>query len=77
VTDPQGGTVVWLELGDEMDGNRLFRRALQENISIAPGSLFSPTNRYLHCIRLSYGLPWNDRIESALITLGKLCSKTM
>lgn len=77
VTDPQGGTVLWLELGDDLDGNRLFRKALQHNISIAPGSLFSPSNRYLHCIRLSYGLPWNDSIESALITLGKLCSKTI
>ena len=75
VTDPKGGAVVWLELGDNMDGNRLFRRALQENISIAPGSLFSPSNRYLHCIRLSYGLPWNERIESGIKTLANLCTE--
>lgn len=73
VTDPQGGAVVWLELGDKVDGNQLFRKALQSNISIAPGSLFSPSNRYLHCIRLSYGIPWNQSMESGLIELADLC----
>ena len=72
VTDPHGGTVVWIELNEHTDGNLLFDEALKNNISIAPGSLFSPCNRYLHCIRLSYGLPWDENIENGIKMLAKL-----
>ncbi|MCC2615291.1 PLP-dependent aminotransferase family protein [Aestuariibacter halophilus] len=73
VTLPQGGTVLWLELSGELDGAQLFQQALEHNISITPGSLFSPSSRYQHCIRLSYGLPWHQRIEDGIETLGRLC----
>lgn len=73
VADPQGGTVLWLDLGKNIDGNQIFLNALERNISISPGSLFSPTNRYRHCIRLSYGLPWSDELEEGLRTLSEIC----
>lgn len=73
VADPKGGTVLWLALPREFDGNEIFRRALEQNISISPGSLFSPTNRYQNCIRLSYGLPWSEEIEQGIKTLSDIC----
>lgn len=73
VTDPQGGAVLWLELPQSMDGDRIFQHALSEQISLAPGTLFSPSNKYQHCIRLSYGLPWSPLVESAIKRLGLLC----
>jgi DNA-binding transcriptional MocR family regulator len=73
VTDPQGGAVLWLELPPYMDGDRIFQQALSEHISVAPGTLFSPSNKYQHCIRLSYGLPWSAQVESAIQRLGLLC----
>ncbi len=76
VTDPIGGAVLWLELVGDSDGDQIFRQALLENISITPGSLFSPSNRYSKCIRLSYGLPWSDDIEPGIKTLAKLCKES-
>lgn len=73
VADAQGGTVLWLSLPNQVDGNDVFRKALESNISISPGSLFSPTNRYQNCIRLSYGLPWSSKIEEGIKALGDLC----
>lgn len=73
VVDPKGGTVLWLSLPEHLDGNEIFVKALEKNISIAPGSLFSPTNRYKNCIRLSYGLPWSEDIENGLKTLSEIC----
>jgi DNA-binding transcriptional MocR family regulator len=73
ISDPQGSCVLWLELPEGSDSSRIFQLALNQNISINPGTLFSPSNRYQHCIRLSYGLPWSDKIESSLKTLSDIC----
>ncbi|MFT5675945.1 MAG: DNA-binding transcriptional MocR family regulator [Paraglaciecola sp.] len=75
VTDPKGGTVLWIELAKHVDGNKVFQEALSQGISVAPGTLFSPSNRYQHCIRLSYGLPWSDRVEKGIKTLSEIYRK--
>jgi DNA-binding transcriptional MocR family regulator len=68
---PVGGSVLWLELPEAVDSERLFDRAIAEGISIAPGRIFSPCNRYRNFIRLSFGHPWSDEIEDGLRRLGQ------
>lgn len=68
---PVGGSVLWLELTENVDSEQLFERALQDGISIAPGRIFSPGNRYRNCIRLSFGHPWSPAIEDGLARLGR------
>lgn len=75
VTRPSGGSVLWIELPVEVDAFELYRRALQERISIAPGPLFSPVRRFRNFIRLSCGQGWSDRVEQALKTLGRLAGQ--
>ena len=36
-----------------LDSRALFAAALDERIAIAPGTLFSASDRYRHCIRLT------------------------
>jgi DNA-binding transcriptional MocR family regulator len=72
ISSPQGGCVLWLEFDKSVDSGELFQHALQHNISISPGTLFSPSNRYQHCIRLSYGLPWSEKVEHGLTTLSAI-----
>ncbi|WP_088330874.1 PLP-dependent aminotransferase family protein [Lacimicrobium sp. SS2-24] len=74
LTNPAGGAVLWLELSRKTDGSELFHQALSAGMSIMPGSLFAPSERYRHCIRLSYGLPWSDKVEEALIKLLRIMS---
>jgi DNA-binding transcriptional MocR family regulator len=68
---PAGASVLWLELPGNIDGEKLFDDALAAGISIAPGQIFSPANRYNHFIRLSYGHPWGERTEAAMRWLGR------
>ncbi len=75
VSQPQGGSVLWLELDRKVDSARLFERALAEGISICPGSIFSTTRRYRHFARLSYGHPWSDALEDGLERLGQLVAE--
>jgi len=74
VTKPQGGFVLWIQMPRGVDAYDVFERALQENISIAPGGLFSSTGRYKNYIRISAGYPWSDKIDSAIKTLGGIVS---
>ncbi|GJH08452.1 PLP-dependent aminotransferase family protein [Caballeronia novacaledonica] len=72
VTRPEAGLLVWVRLPGELNTDTLFESALCEGIRICPGSIFSNTNKFSDCLRLSYGTPFDARIESALKTLARL-----
>ncbi|MBO5394035.1 MAG: PLP-dependent aminotransferase family protein [Pseudomonas sp.] len=72
VSQPSGGYFLWLELPEQMDSLKLFQMALAQGISIAPGPIFSATQRFRNCIRLNYGSPWDAACEKAMETLGKI-----
>ncbi|MCG3119245.1 MAG: Histidinol-phosphate aminotransferase [bacterium] len=72
VTRPLGGFLLWVELPKSVNALALYRKALAEKISIAPGPLFSAKQRYPNFIRLSCGHPWSAELEQALATLGRL-----
>lgn len=73
LSDPKGAGVLWVELPVGNDSETFFHTALERNISIAPGALFSPTNKFKRCIRISYGIPWTAELENAIRVLGSLC----
>ena len=77
MTRPQGGYVLWIELPPSVDSLELHRRALQQKISIAPGPIFSPKQKYKNFIRLSCGQAWSEKIEHAVRTLSDLCAKSI
>jgi DNA-binding transcriptional MocR family regulator len=72
ISKPVGGCVMWLELPEAVDSEKLFSLAIKDGISIAPGSIFSPCNRYRNFIRLSFGHPWTGEIEAGLKRLGEM-----
>jgi DNA-binding transcriptional MocR family regulator len=72
---PVGASVLWLELPGNIDSERLFDDAIEAGISIAPGQIFSPSNRYSNFVRLSYGHPWSGKTEDALRWLGDRVTK--
>jgi DNA-binding transcriptional MocR family regulator len=74
VTRPTGGFVLWLELPPSIKSRALFHRALEKGICFAPGDVFSASDRYANCLRLSCGSNWHPRIERGLQTLGEMAS---
>jgi DNA-binding transcriptional MocR family regulator len=75
VSRPQGGYGLWIELNKKIDAFELYEQALNYNISISPGQIFSTDSRFTNFIRISFGIPYNDEIEQSLKTLGRLVSK--
>lgn len=72
VTRPSGGYFLWLELPPSVDALQLFRMAMSQGISLAPGPIFSATQGFAHCIRLNHGHPWTEQHEAAMALLGRL-----
>ena len=70
LSNPQGGGVIWLELPVGCDAIELFQKSVEAGTSITPGVLFSATGKYKRCVRISYGLPWDGRLEKAVEQLG-------
>ncbi|MHC8322170.1 aminotransferase-like domain-containing protein [Pseudomonas sp. GB2N2] len=72
VTEPRGGTLLWVELPRQYSSMALFREALKVGIQISPGDIFSNTQRFNHCVRMGCGMPFSPKIDEALATLGRL-----
>lgn len=52
---PNGGLAVWLRLNDEFNINTFEKKALDKNVRILPGSLFSESAKDINTIRLGFG----------------------
>ncbi|EAQ80465.1 aminotransferase-like domain-containing protein [Blastopirellula marina] len=76
-TAPQGGQVLWLELPRGFDSVQLFEEAAERNISVAPGVLFSPGDRFRNFVRLNCAIQASDRVEQAIIELGRLAKRQL
>jgi DNA-binding transcriptional MocR family regulator len=74
VSRPAGNFVLWLELPKSVQTAGLFDEALRNGICFVPGEVFSVSGRFGHCLRLSCGHGWDERIENGVLKLGKLAS---
>lgn len=71
-TRPCGGFVLWIELPKTVSALKLHELALQRQISVAPGPMFSATQNFPNFIRLNCGHPSTSRLARAVETLGGL-----
>ncbi len=74
LSSPRGGFVLWVELQAGADTDLLAERALEHGIALAPGSLFSQSDRFRHCLRLACGQPITPRVEAAVRLIGQLAA---
>jgi DNA-binding transcriptional MocR family regulator len=72
ISSPQGGYALWIELNKNIDALELYKAAIKQNISIAPGQIFSTDARFTNFIRISYGLTFTDQLEKGFKVLGDL-----
>jgi DNA-binding transcriptional MocR family regulator len=72
VTRPAGGFVLWLELPRPLVTGALFARAIEKGICFVPGHVFSASDRFANCLRLSCGHGWDARIAEGVTALGEM-----
>lgn len=74
---PEGGFNFWIEFPKQFDSYELFKAAKNQQISIAPGQIFSVESNYKNYIRLSFAEPFTDEIEQAIKQLGILAERQL
>ncbi len=72
VAIPDGGYFLWIELAKNIDVLEVHRLALEANISVAPGPMFSARREFTNCLRLNYGHSWTPGMDRAIEELGKI-----
>ena len=77
ISRPHGGFVLWVELNEKVDVFRLRADAMQKHIAIVPGKIFSASCNFSHCLRISFGKPWNEDMDFGLKLLGDLVKKQL
>lgn len=72
ITRPEGGYFLWVELPKRINTADLLQILLDEdNISIAPGTLFASDDKYKNCMRINCSYPCTEDVQQALATLAK------
>ncbi|MES2942770.1 MAG: PLP-dependent aminotransferase family protein [Pseudomonadota bacterium] len=72
---PDGGLALWVELPQHMSSRPVFDQALEANILVAPGWLFSNSQRFDHYLRISCGWPYSTEVDNSLRKLGSIVSR--
>lgn len=72
ISDPKGGFVLWIELPRKIHCFEVYNKALEHNIGITPGMLFSATRKFKNYIRINCGFPWTRQTEQALEQLADI-----
>ena len=71
------GDSLWLELPEGFSSAQLFGDALAQGIRIAPGSMFSNSGRYEHCMRLACTHPVDATMDKAMQLLGSMACRQL
>lgn len=74
---PQGGYVIWVKLPPALDALALYRAAIDNGITVAPGTIFSRNKELTHYIRLNFSHLWTLAIEQAVREVGALACEML
>lgn len=76
-TVPDGGIALWVELPAHIDSLALYHQAIEHQIVITPGNLFTNSGAYSNYIRLSFAHEIKNERLVALKVLAKLITKQL
>jgi DNA-binding transcriptional MocR family regulator len=74
---PDGGLALWVELPQKLSSKRVFDAALQEQILVAPGLMFSNSLRFDAYLRINCGWPHSPEVAQAFQRLGHIVGQLL
>ncbi len=72
INNPAGGILLWIEMLNGADGLEVYQTALENKISILPGTIFSTSGKFRNFIRIGCGYPFSKKTENAIDLLGSI-----
>ena len=74
---PVGGLFIWVRLPDGIDIGTLAAAAAERGVAFKPGSEYHVAGAEVPCIRLAFGFPGVDAIETGIARLGESVREAM
>ncbi len=71
---PAGSLLLWVQLPEGCNAQRVSDEALARGIRVVPGPLFSNSGRYDNCLRISCGFPFTPEAQQGLRELGRIAA---
>lgn len=71
---PAGSLMLWVQLPEGHEAQRVSDAAMARGIRVVPGPLFSNSGRYDNCLRISCGFAVTPEAQQALRELGRMAS---
>ncbi|WP_076412525.1 PLP-dependent aminotransferase family protein [Shewanella sp. UCD-KL12] len=75
MSEPTGGPCIWFKLPEGRSAEALWSLVIQQKLSIAPGAMFSFTSNYDSYFRITFALPWNEKMESGVNHLAEIINE--
>ena len=69
---PEGGSLLWVQLPFNIEGLKVYQKALDYKIAIIPGGVCSNSRQFKNYIQISCGSPITQKIEMGIATLGSI-----
>ena len=74
---PQGGLFLWVRLPKQVDAERLFRVALEEQVAFVPGYVFYPNGGGKNTMRLNFSCVGPAKIREGIRRLGRAIAREL
>ena len=75
-TCPRGGFITWVELPEKYDSRRIFKLALENDLSVSPGPIFSADQSFTNFLRINYASALTGKHLQALKLLSELIKQS-
>ncbi|WP_258955899.1 aminotransferase-like domain-containing protein [Shewanella woodyi] len=75
ISEPTGGPCIWFKLPEGYSSEVLWERVIKDKLSIAPGAMFSFSGAFDSYFRITFALPWNQKMELAMIRLAEIINE--
>ncbi|NRD75712.1 PLP-dependent aminotransferase family protein [Shewanella sp. VB17] len=72
MSQPSGGPSIWCKLPASYSSENLWGYVIKEKVSIAPGAMFSFDKRYDSYFRITFALPWDEKMEQGILRLAEV-----
>jgi DNA-binding transcriptional MocR family regulator len=77
VSQPQGGFMLWVEMPQGFDSQRLNRLLAPHKVQVAPGSIFSAAGKYRNCLRMNFANVQAAGMEQAVRRVGETVAQLL
>jgi DNA-binding transcriptional MocR family regulator len=71
INEPKGGPCLWVALPQGYSSQDLWHYLIKYNLAIAPGCMFISSIKFDNYFRVTYGLPWDAKMQVGVVNLAK------